>query len=120
MFLCAMLVAVVLLSLLYSSAVTGEETSGLEGQCPYPLRKPIPEGVVELLGVPTPGGVVKLNDGSVMLAYGQEYRISNDEGLTWSKPKPLGLETDCHGLIRLASGALAAWGSKPAHWSKAS
>lgn len=55
MFLIAMIVALVLLSALYASAATGEETSGIEGQCPYPLRKPIPEGVVEITGVPTAG-----------------------------------------------------------------
>ena len=55
-----------------------------------------------------------------MLALPDEYRISDDDGVTWGEPKPLRTQMRCEGLIRLASGALAAWGTRGDHWSTTS
>ena len=85
-------------------------------------RKPIPKGVVEIKGITADGGIVELKDGSLFLAQGGgindsakvpgNCRISKDGGETWSDPRPLSAEIGIGGLIRLQSGALAAYGRK--------
>lgn len=79
------------------------------GQRP-PLRKPPPEGVVELVGVGGSGSsLVELKDGSLMLLLKSSYRISTDGGLSWGKAKSLGKGISGNGIIRLrsASGLLS-------------
>jgi len=96
------------------------------------FRKPLPSGVFEIKDVTAEGGVVELSDGSWMLAQGGSVtnsaavpahrRISKDAGKTWSDSQPLSAGISIDGLIRLQSGALAAYGKKLApgasslHW----
>ena len=75
-------------------------------------RKPIPEGVVEVKGIPSEGGIVELADGSWMLSQGESRRTSEDRGRTWGEAQPLNCAVPAGGLVRLQSGALAMYGSK--------
>ncbi len=72
------------------------------------LRKPPPEGVIEITGIAAAGSIVELKDGSFMLAQGSGYRISKDGGKTWGEGGPLAWDTQ--GVIRLQSGALGLYG----------
>ncbi len=81
-----------------------------------PTFRPVPEGVVELTGFSADGGIVELNDGSLMLAQGYSYRISQDGGQTWGDAQPLNAEIGAAGIIRLQSGALAIYGKKGDGW----
>ena len=74
------------------------------------FRKPVPEGVTEITGLPTGGGIVERKDGSLMLAYQESYRLSTDGGSTWGDQQPLDCSIPVGGLIRLQSGALGAYG----------
>ena len=76
------------------------------------FRKAPPEGVVELTGLPTRGGIVERKDGSLMLAGGESYRLSTDGGCTWGDEQPLDCPVPVGGVIRLESGALGAYGTK--------
>ena len=76
------------------------------------FRKPLPDGVVEITNVTSgeSSALVDLQDGSLMLVGGNNFRFSNDNGLTWGEPKHLDIE----GLVRqglscilLQSGKLA-------------
>ncbi len=80
------------------------------------FRKPVPEGVAEITGISAGGGIVGLEDGSLILAQGGKYRISTDGGLTWGEPQTLNEELGANGLIRLQSGALAIYGTKDGNW----
>ena len=76
-------------------------------------RKPLPAGVVQTINaVDNRGGIVQLKDGSWMLAEGKSYRISTDGGRMWSEQKPLNSPFSAMGLIRLATGELAIYGSE--------
>ncbi len=75
------------------------------------FRKPLPEGVIEVKGISARGGIVELKDGSLMLAQGDEFRLSTDCGKTWGAPRTLAAKTGAGGMIRLSSGALAIYGS---------
>lgn len=88
-----------------------------------PAFRTIPECVVELIWPSgSDGGIVKLRDGSLMLAQacgindGSKesacYRISTDEGKTWGESQPLSSKIGIGGMIRLQSGGLAAYGRK--------
>jgi hypothetical protein len=72
-------------------------------------RKPIPEGVTEIIDIAENGGVVELQDGSWMLAQGRTCRTSVDQGRTWSEAQPSQCDIELTGLIRLQSGALAGY-----------
>ncbi len=91
-----------------------------------PVFRPLPEGVVQNasgrgMKITVDGGIVELRDGSLMLAQGAGlyetgwdkplYRISKDEGKTWSETQPLNSDAG-GGMIRLASGKLAIYGQK--------
>ena len=80
------------------------------------FRKPPPEGVVEITGISAGGGIVELEDGSLMLAQGSSYRLSSDGGRTWGEAQPLNEQLGTSGLIRLHSGTLAIYGSKGGNW----
>jgi hypothetical protein len=74
------------------------------------FRKPVPQGVVERTGL-NGQGLVRLDDGSLMLIAVNDYYTSTDEGLNWSAARPLNCaalsgsgEQSC---IRLQSGKLA-------------
>ncbi len=85
-----------------------------------PKFLPLPEGVTEVCGFGTDGGIVELKDGTLMLAQGggindgarvpAEFRISKDGGKSWSDPKPLDCKIGVGGMIRLESGELAIYG----------
>ena len=75
-------------------------------------RKPLPDGVVEIPDIDASGGIVGLDDGSLMFAQAASYRISRDDGASWSDPQPLQAPFGAQGMIRLQSGALAIYGSK--------
>ena len=74
------------------------------------VRKPPPEGVVEIIGMGGSGGIVELTDGSLMFAEGRSYRISTDAGRTWGETQPLNAPMGASGLIRLNNGDLAIYG----------
>ena len=76
------------------------------------FRKPVPEGVEEITELPTRGGIVQLKDSSLMMATGESYHLSTNDGRTWTKEQPLNCEFPVTGLIRLQSGALAVYGTK--------
>ena len=80
------------------------------------LRKPLPDGVLEIPGITPSGGIVGLKNGSLMLAQEGSYRISNDDGASWSDPQPLQAPFGAGGMIRLRSGALAIYGRKGANY----
>jgi hypothetical protein len=97
--------------------------AGLGGRADAkPEFRPVPPGVTELVGFSADGGIVSLQDGSLMLAQGggihdsakvpANYRLSKDGGQTWSDAQPLTADIGIGGLIRLQSGALAAYGRK--------
>ena len=75
------------------------------------FRKPAPQGVTEVVGLPTRGGIVGLQDGSLMLAHGGSVWLSTDGGRTWGEEGPSSCDVPVGGLIRLQSGALAAYGT---------
>jgi len=75
-------------------------------------RKPLPDGVLEIPDIDQFGGIVGLNNGSLMLAQEDSYRISDDDGASWSDPQPLRAPFGAKGMIRLQSGDLAIYGSK--------
>lgn len=89
-----------------------------------PPVRPLPDGVFEHQVVPRTvcGGVVALDDGTLMFAYANhaglapgepsvsECRLSGDAGKTWSAPQPLTVKMGIWGMIRLNSGQLAAYG----------
>ena len=81
-----------------------------DSQIDRTFRKPIPEGVVEHVGL-GPNAIVTLNDGALMLITGDACRTSTDGGQTWGEPRPLNCETmgSAQGMscIRLQSGKLA-------------
>lgn len=87
-----------------------------------PAFRPVPAGVTELVGFSADGGIVQLKDGTLMLAQGggihdstkvaANFRISQDGGKTWSDAQPLNSDIGIGGMIRLQSGALAAYGRK--------
>ena len=70
----------------------------------------------------TDGAIFQLKNGTLMLAQGggiiessqksSVYRISKDDGKTWSEPRSLGCEMGVGGIIRLQSGVLAVYGRK--------
>ena len=76
------------------------------------FRKQVPEGVVEITGLPTRGGIVERKDGSLMLAAGQSRFVSTDGGCIWGDERPLDCPIPIEGLIRLRSGALGAYATK--------
>jgi hypothetical protein len=90
----------------------------------HPPFRPVPPGVVELIGFGSDGGIVELKDGTLMLAQGggineqsankPQARFSKDGGKTWTKPQDLNSEIGVGGMIRLKSGALAIYGRKNA------
>jgi len=74
---------------------------------------PLPPGVVQNVNaISNRGGIVELNNGSLMLAEGKSYRISTDGGRTWGDEQPLNCAIGVGGLIQLKSGGLAIYGSK--------
>ena len=86
------------------------------------FRKPLPEGVIEHIGVGAGSAtaVVEVGNGLLMIA-GRRYYRSEDSGLTWGRVdapdwETLG-ETSCLSCIRLQSGrlALAHLGSRNRH-----
>jgi len=90
-----------------------------------PKSRPLPSGVVELIGLSTDGGLVELKDGTLMLAQGgggtpeqslakPHARFSKDGGQTWTQPQELNSDIGVGGMIRLKSGALAIYGKKSA------
>jgi len=83
-------------------------TSARQGRAELVWRKPPPEGVIEITGIRDGGSIVQLEDGSLMLAQGRDYRISKDGGRTWGEGGSLELEA--LGIIRLKSGALGLYG----------
>ncbi len=94
-------------------------SSSTEGR---PNFRPVPEGVVELLGFPADGGIVEREDGALMFIYGggvyesgldtPRCRLSTDAGQTWGEPTPVNCEIGAGGVIRLQSGALGMYGTK--------
>jgi len=78
-------------------------------------RKPLPDGVLEIQGIPQVGGIVGLNDGSLMLAQEDSFRISTDGGASWGDHQPLLAPFGVEGMIRLQSGALAICGRNDAN-----
>ena len=76
------------------------------------FRKPVPEAVTEITGLPARGGIVERKDGSLMLAYQESYRLSTDGGRTWGDEQPLDCPIPIGGLVRLQSGALGAYARK--------
>ena len=82
-------------------------------------RKPLPDGVVEIPDIDASGGIVGLDDGSLMFAQAASYRISRDDGASWSDPQPLQAPFGAQGMIRLQSGALAIYGSKDENYCAA-
>ena len=97
----------------------------------YPLRKPLPAGVIEHVSTSQEhvphnlcGGIVGRNDGTLMFAYPDHvglkqgdsimsvYRISNDGGQTWGEPQTLNCKIEIWGMIRLQSGKLLAHGAR--------
>lgn len=89
-------------------------------QADPPLRKSLPDGVIELAGIVPLGGIVGGKDGTLMLDQGSHYRVSKDGGATWDDPRPLNAPIGAAGKIRLQSGALAIYGQKDAHYYFAS
>ena len=77
-------------------------------------RKPLPDGVLEIPGITQVGGIVGLKNGSLMLAQEASYRISHDDGASWSDPQPLQAPFGAKGMIRLRSGSLVICGSNDA------
>jgi len=77
-------------------------------------RKALPDGVLEIQGIEQVGGIVGLNNGSLMLAQEDSYRISTDGGASWGDPQPLRAPFHATGMIRLQSGALAICGRNDA------
>jgi len=85
------------------------------------FRKPPPEGVVQVVGKLGRGwSLVELKDGSLM-AVADGYRISNDDGVTWSDVKPFPDPISARssdgsdwrlGIIRLKSGSLAVYNAR--------
>ena len=76
------------------------------------FRKPVPEGVIEHIGVGVGSAtaIVEVHDGLLMIAGRGCYR-SGDSGRTWERAdapdwESLG-ETSCLSCIRLQSGELA-------------
>lgn len=84
-----------------------------ETETRYVFRKPVPESVTEVKGIGAGGGIVTRADGTLLLAQGSEQRISADGGRSWSEPEPFPVSVPVGGMIRLASGALAFYGSSP-------
>ncbi len=77
------------------------------------FRKPPSEGVTEVVGIIGRGwSMASLKSGALMATGGANYRISTDDGLTWSKAQrfPHGIQGD--GIMRLKSGALALYNTK--------
>ena len=77
------------------------------------FRKPVPDGVVELVGIGSgsSSAMVERDDGALMLIEGNQYAVSEDGGMHWGEPTPLGCEAmgspanlSC---IKLQSGKLA-------------
>ena len=104
---------------------------GSNEQRPYYNLLPLPPGVIEHRGtyekgIPHNGlgGIVERGDGTLMLAYADhlglkpgdpvpsQYRLSSDAGKTWSRARTLNCGIGVHGMIRLQSGKLAAYGDK--------
>jgi len=84
------------------------------------FRKAVPAGVIETIGIGTDGGIVRLTDGSLLLAQGGSAawsgaqvlaRYSHNDGQTWETPTPFPAPIGVGGMIRLHSGALAAYGN---------
>lgn len=74
-------------------------------------QKLAPHGVLQTKDViNNQGGIVRLKDRSLMLAAGRTYRVSKDEGKTWSSKIPLPCSFGALGMIRLQSGELAIYG----------
>jgi hypothetical protein len=76
------------------------------------FRKPAPGGVIEVVGALGRGwSLVELKDGSLMAVSRSQFRISNDDGATWSGTKPLpgNIGGTASGILRLKSGALAVY-----------
>lgn len=75
-----------------------------------------PQGIPEVKGINSGGGIVELGTGTLLLADGKIYRTSRDGGKSWSDERALNCEINVHGMIRLQSGRLAAYGVKDAHF----
>jgi len=76
------------------------------------FRKPPPEGVIEVVGALGRGwSLVELKDGSLMAVARTKYRISTDDGVTWSRTKTLPNRIQ-GSIMRLKSGALAVYTGK--------
>lgn len=81
-----------------------------------------PDGVVEITGIGGDGGIVQLQNGSLMLAQGggihetasrsPVFRLSSNGGKTWTSRRPLASEVGAGGMVRLQSGVLAMYGEK--------
>ena len=64
-------------------------------------QKLVPHGVLQTKDViSNQGGIVRLKDRSLMLAAGRTYRVSKDEGKTWSSKIPLPCSFGALGMIR--------------------
>ena len=87
-----------------------------------PVFRPVPAGVIEVVGYPADGSILAASDGSLVLIQGggvhesarnkPAQQISTDGGETWSHPEPVDSEIGAGGVIRLLSGALAMYGTK--------
>ena len=60
-----------------------------QGSANPALRKSLPDGVLEIPGIAQVGGIVGLNNGSLMLAQEDNYRISTNGDTSWSDLQPL-------------------------------
>ena len=77
------------------------------------FRKPPPTGVTEVVGIIGRGwSMTPLKSGALMATGGANYRISTDDGLTWSEAQhfPDGIQGD--GIMRLKSGVLVLYNPK--------
>lgn len=93
----------------------GKKVTG--SACPN-LRKPPPEGVVEVVGkLGRNCSLVELEDGSLMAVGGNSYMTSKDDGVTWSDHEVLALPgaggREKLSITRLKSGKLAVYSKAP-------
>jgi len=72
--------------------------------------------VVEITGIRAGGGIVELEDGSLMLVQGRPYRLCTDGGRTWGEAQPLNAPMGVSGLIRLNNGDLSIYGKHGRNW----
>ena len=73
------------------------------------FRKPPPEGVVEVVGIGREWSIAPLEDGALLAARKRHCRISHDGGISWGEERELPEPVRAWGLLRLQSGALAAF-----------